>query len=128
MLHVVGIADEDALRGAGTVTLHLSRAGFGRLAAALAAAFTLRDGRPVEAGPGLYGPSLFYEAEGRFGLLHVCNHWSAGLLHAAGLPVTPLLDTRRGASPRSGLARRRALRIDRVAPRGAPQRGARPRR
>ncbi|BCM84176.1 DUF2459 domain-containing protein [Methylobacterium indicum] len=93
VLHVVGIADASTFRGAGIVTLHLSRAGFGRLAAALAAAFTLRDGRPVEAGPGLYGPSLFYEAQGRFGLFHVCNHWSAGLLHAAGLPVTPLLDT-----------------------------------
>ncbi len=65
-------------RGAGIVTLRLSRAGFGRLAAALGRTFTRRDGHPVEAGPGLYGPSLFYEAEGRFSLLTVCNHWNAG--------------------------------------------------
>jgi uncharacterized protein (TIGR02117 family) len=95
VLHVVGVAAEPdaAFPGAGIVSLRLSRAGFRRLAAALGEAFTLRDGHPVEAGPGLYGPSLFYAAEGRFSLLTVCNHWSAGLLNAAGLPVTPLLDT-----------------------------------
>ncbi len=95
VLHVVGVAAEPeaAFPGAGIVTLRLSRAGFGRLAAALGRAFTLRDGHPVVLGPGLYGPSLFYEAEGRFSLLAVCNHWSAGLLAAAGVPVTPLLDT-----------------------------------
>ncbi|MGF3024746.1 DUF2459 domain-containing protein [Methylobacterium aquaticum] len=95
VLHVVGVAVEpgDVVPGAGIVPLRLSQAGFRRLAAALGRAFTRRDGHPVEAGPGLYGPSLFYEAEGRFSLLAVCNHWNAGLLNAAGLPVTPLLDT-----------------------------------
>ncbi|GJD63518.1 DUF2459 domain-containing protein [Methylobacterium frigidaeris] len=95
VLHVVGVAAEPgtAFPGAEIMTLPLSRAGFRRLATALGHAFTLRDGHPVEAGPGLYGPSLFYEAEGRFSLLNVCNHWSAGLLNEAGLPVTPLLDT-----------------------------------
>ncbi|WP_167456055.1 DUF2459 domain-containing protein [Methylobacterium currus] len=94
VLHVVGVAAEPgaAFPGAGLVTLRLSRAGFRRLAAALAQSFATRDGHPVEAGPGLYGPSLFYAAQGRFSLLAVCNHWSAGLLDAAGLPTTPLLD------------------------------------
>ncbi|KMO43716.1 hypothetical protein VQ03_07150 [Methylobacterium tarhaniae] len=95
VLHVVGVAAEPgaAFPEAEIVTLQLSQAGFRRLAAALAQSFTRRDGHPVVLGPGLYGPSLFYEAQGRFGLLHVCNHWSAGLLNEAGLPVTPLLDT-----------------------------------
>ncbi len=95
VLHVVGVAAEPgaAFPGAEIVTVRLSRAGFQRLAAALARSFTTRDGHPVEAGPGLYGPSLFYAAQGRFSLLAVCNHWSAGLLDAAGLPTTPLLDT-----------------------------------
>ncbi|NGM34592.1 DUF2459 domain-containing protein [Methylobacterium sp. DB0501] len=95
VLHVVGVAaaPEAAFPGAEIVTLHLSRAGFRRLAAALGRAVGARDGHPVVLGPGLYGPSLFYAAQGRFGLLHVCNHWSAGLLNEAGLPVTPLLDT-----------------------------------
>ncbi|TNC12305.1 DUF2459 domain-containing protein [Methylobacterium terricola] len=95
VLHVVGVAasPEAAFPGAEIVTLRLSRAGFDRLAAALGRAVTARDGHPVILGPGLYGPSLFYAAEGRFGLHNVCNHWSAGLLHDAGLPMTPLLDT-----------------------------------
>lgn len=95
VLHVVGVTaePETAFPGAEIVTLRLSRAGFDRLAAALGRSVTRRDGHPVILGPGLYGPSLFYAAEGRFSLLAVCNHWSAGLLHDAGLPVTPLLDT-----------------------------------
>ncbi|OAS18793.1 hypothetical protein A5481_25795 [Methylobacterium platani] len=95
VLHVVGVAPEPgtAFAGSEIVSLRLSRAGFRRLAAALGRTFAAHDGHPVVLGPGLYGPSLFYAAEGRFSLLAVCNHWSAGLLHAAGLPVTPLLDT-----------------------------------
>lgn len=95
VLHVVGVAAEPeaAFPGAGIVTLRLSQAGFRRLAAALGQAITVRDNHPVVLGPGLYGPSLFYAAEGRFSLLAVCNHWNAGLLAAAGVPVTPLLDT-----------------------------------
>lgn len=95
VLHVVGVAAEPeaAFPGAGIVTLRLSQAGFRRLAAALGRAVTMRDRHPVVLGPGLYGPSLFYAAEGRFSLLAVCNHWNAGLLNAAGVPVTPLLDT-----------------------------------
>lgn len=48
---------------------------------------------PHRRGPGLYGPSLFYEGAGRFSYANVCNHWAARLLAAAGLPVTPVLDT-----------------------------------
>ncbi|MCF4125072.1 DUF2459 domain-containing protein [Methylobacterium sp. SyP6R] len=95
VLHVVGVAaePETAFPEAEIVTLRLSRAGFHRLAAALGRAFARRGGHPEILGPGLYGPSLFYAAEGRFSLLTVCNHWSAGLLNDAGIPVTPLLDT-----------------------------------
>lgn len=95
VLHVVGVAaaPEAAFPGAEIVSVPLSRAGFRRLVAALGRSFVARDGHPVVLGPGLYGPSLFYEAGGRFSLLAVCNHWNAGLLHEAGLPVAPLLDT-----------------------------------
>ncbi|MGY2049496.1 DUF2459 domain-containing protein [Methylobacterium sp. JK268] len=95
VLHVVGIDGEPASRfpAARILRLRLSPEGFARLAAALGRSVRLRDGRPIEAGPGLYGPSLFYEAEGRFSLLHVCNHWTGDLLNAAGLPVLPVLDT-----------------------------------
>ena len=51
------------------------------------------DGRPEELGPGLYGPSLFFRANGTFHIFNVCNHWLAGLLDAAGVPTAPVLAT-----------------------------------
>jgi len=35
----------------------------------------------------------FFISTERFSLAHLCNHWTAQLLNAAGLPVTPQLDT-----------------------------------
>lgn len=75
------------------VPLSVSRAGLERLAARLEADFALTEGHPVEVGPGLYGPSLFYRGTGRFSWTNVCNHWTAGLVNAAGLPVAPVLAT-----------------------------------
>ncbi|SFH06326.1 DUF2459 domain-containing protein [Methylobacterium gossipiicola] len=75
------------------VTVPVSSAGLSRLLARLEASFRLADGQPVAGGPGLYGPSLFYEGEGRFSYANVCNHWAARLLNAAGVPVTIALDT-----------------------------------
>lgn len=75
------------------VPIRVSAAGLARLLARLDASFRLAEGQPIAGGPGLYGPSLFYEGAGRFGALNVCNHWTAGLLSAAGLPTIPVLDT-----------------------------------
>jgi uncharacterized protein (TIGR02117 family) len=75
------------------VTVRVSTAGLARLLARLEASFRLADGQPVAGGPGLYGPSLFYDGEGRFSHANVCNHWAARLLNAAGVPVTLPLDT-----------------------------------
>ena len=116
VLHVVGIAgDPRRIYGQGNlVALSLSRAGFGRLLGRLDASFARGPGAaPIELGQGLYGPSLFYRAEGRFFFGNVCNHWIARLLDAAGVPVSPLLATiPRGLAWdlawRSGLTRERA--------------------
>jgi hypothetical protein len=50
-------------------------------------------GLPEDLGPGLYGPSLFFRANGAFHLLNVCKHWIARLLDAAGVPTAPVLAT-----------------------------------
>ena len=71
----------------------VSAAGLESLVARLEASFALARGHPVDVGPGLYGPSLFYEGTGRFSWTNVCNHWTAGLVNAAGLPVAPVLAT-----------------------------------
>jgi uncharacterized protein (TIGR02117 family) len=97
VVHVVGVgADPRAMFGnSDLVRLDLGAAGFARLADRLDA--TLARGEdgvlPMELGPGLYGTSLFFRANGAFHLFNVCNHWLVDLLDAAGVPTTPVLAT-----------------------------------
>jgi uncharacterized protein (TIGR02117 family) len=95
VIQVVGLSRpaRESFPQAEIVPVPLSRRGLSRLLARLDADFHLADGQPAALGPGLYGPSLFYAGEGRFSYSNVCNHWAAGLLNAAGLPITPVLDT-----------------------------------
>lgn len=69
----------------------LSREGFERLAARADRSFALRGGSPVlplspEPDEG------FFDSVEHFGARKVCNHWTAELLNAAGLPTTGVLD------------------------------------
>jgi hypothetical protein len=74
--------------------LDLSAEGFGRLVAKVDATFARgADGQPLDLGPGLYGPSLFYRAVGHFHIGHVCTQWVADALDAAGVPTAPVLAT-----------------------------------
>ncbi|GJD70598.1 hypothetical protein MMMDOFMJ_3549 [Methylobacterium gnaphalii] len=95
VVHVVGLPDDlrSTFPNAEIASIRVSSAGLARLIAQLDASFRLRDGQPVEDGPGLYGPSLFYAGTGRFSVVNVCNHWTAGLLNTAGLPIAPVLDS-----------------------------------
>ncbi|MBV8428974.1 MAG: DUF2459 domain-containing protein [Hyphomicrobiales bacterium] len=95
VLHVVGLArsPSETLQGARILPITLTKRGFDRLVWRLGDSMALENGRPVELGPGLYGPSLFYRARGAFNIFNVCNHWVAKELNAAGLPILPLLDT-----------------------------------
>ena len=95
VLHVVGVTQpRAAFTEARMGELAVSAEGFERLLAAIEATFTRgADGRPSDLGPGLYGPSLFYRAVGRFHAAHVCSHWVADMLDAAGVPTAPVLAT-----------------------------------
>ena len=93
VLHVVGVGADPraAFPNSDLVRLDLGEAGFGRLADKLDASFARGEGGlPVDLGPGLYGTSLFFRANGAFHLFNVCNHWLAGLLDAAGVPTAPV--------------------------------------
>jgi uncharacterized protein (TIGR02117 family) len=97
VVHVVGLPDtpRKVFPSADIVRIAVSEAGFLRMLSDLNSTFALTDdpaGLQV-LGRGLYGPSLFFRANGAFHIFSVCNHWVAGLLSAAGLPVTPVLDT-----------------------------------
>ena len=95
VLHVVGLARSPAemFRGANILPIALTLRGFDRLVSRLGDSIAVEQGLPVELGPGLYGPSLFYRARGAFNIFNVCNHWVAEELNAAGLSILPLLDT-----------------------------------
>lgn len=96
VVHVVGVEGDprEMFGGADLVRIGLSPQGFGRLLAELDASFARGpDQMPSALGAGLYGPSLFYRGVGRVSAFNVCNHWTARLLGAAGVPVSPLLAT-----------------------------------
>lgn len=96
VVHIVGLEDDSRapFRSAQVVALELSPEGFARLVTALDASFARdREGLPDALGPGLSGPSLFYRAVGTFSAMNVCNHWTARLLDAAGVPTAPWLAT-----------------------------------
>jgi uncharacterized protein (TIGR02117 family) len=97
VMHVVGLPAEPrkVFPSSDIVRVPLSEAGFARLRKAVDRAFARNGEPPVPQviGRGLYGPSLFYRANGAFHIFNVCNHWVSDMLAAAGLPVTPVLDT-----------------------------------
>jgi hypothetical protein len=96
VLHVVGVNGEvaAAFPAADIVPVTLSPQGFARLAEQLDSSLAETAGhQPVALGPGLYGPSLFYRAVGSFSFANVCNHWTARLLSAAGVPTSRLAAT-----------------------------------
>jgi uncharacterized protein (TIGR02117 family) len=96
VLHVVAVkgAPRAMFPVSDLVGIKLGMAGFERMAAKLDATFARGpDGSPEALGPGLYGPSLFFRANGSFHLFNVCNHWIARLLDAAGVPTSPVLAT-----------------------------------
>jgi uncharacterized protein (TIGR02117 family) len=97
VLHVVGVKNDPRAMFANSelVPIGLSNAGFARVAALLDSTFARSNGSvmPQELGPGLYGTSLFFRANGAFHLFNVCNHWTARVLDSAGIPTAPVLAT-----------------------------------
>ena len=97
VLHVVGLSGHPAVMfpHADIIAPALSAEGFEGLVDRIDRTFAPGPrGDPVEdLGRGLYGPSLFYRAVGKFNILRVCNHWLADLLDVAGVPTSPVLAT-----------------------------------
>ncbi len=92
LLHVVGLPGALAphLRGADTAELCVSREQHDRMVRLIAQTFVHDAGGQLEPrGPGLYGDSQFYNAYGRYSLLNTCNRWTAAVLQAAGVQISP---------------------------------------
>ncbi|WP_181702685.1 DUF2459 domain-containing protein [Chthonobacter albigriseus] len=95
VFHVVGLPDDPArvFPASDILTLSLSEAGFSRLANAVAEGFMIHGGAPVDLGVGIYGDSNFYRSDLAYSALMTCNHWTADVLHAAGLPASAVTAT-----------------------------------
>jgi len=95
VLHVVGVKNDPRAMfpNSDIVRIALGAQSFARLADKLDASFARDGGAVLDLGPGLYGTSRFFRANGAFHLFNVCNHWLAGLLDAAGVPTAPVLAT-----------------------------------
>jgi uncharacterized protein (TIGR02117 family) len=93
VLHVSGLPGHPAqtFPTVEVFTFALTPAQHGPLLAALAASFERRGGARAQplAAPGLYAFSRFYPATGRFHAFNTCNTWTARILAAAGLPISP---------------------------------------
>ena len=94
VLHVVGLSypPRAAFPLADIIALDLSSDGFARMLGRVEQTFApAGPGIPADdLGQGIYGPSRFYRATGTFNIFHVCNHWLADLLDAAGVPTAPV--------------------------------------
>ena len=95
VLHVVGLSDtpRQTFPSADIVRVSISEEAFVRMMRELDESFARSGSSPMPKvlGKGLYGPSLFYRANGSFHIFNVCNQWVARLLSVAGLPIAPLL-------------------------------------
>lgn len=96
VIHVFGVVGDlrETYGNIDLVALSLSPEGFSRMLDRLEDTF-VRDptGLPVDLGRGLSAAGLFYRANGTFFFGQMCNHWTAALLAAAGVPISPLLAT-----------------------------------
>jgi uncharacterized protein (TIGR02117 family) len=102
-MHVVAVPEAPAIQfpESETVELHVSQAGQRALVAAIAASFT-RDanGQANNTRTGLYGHSLFFDANGNYYLTNTCNTWTARMLASAGVPTTEALTITAGSMMR----------------------------
>ncbi|UVJ45645.1 DUF2459 domain-containing protein [Pseudomonas sp. LS1212] len=92
VLHVVKIAGDPRRRFAGSevIEVRVTEDGYRRLLAFVTGTFThSATGTLAALGPGLYGESRFYQAEGSYSLFYTCNTWVAEALAASGCPMSP---------------------------------------
>lgn len=94
LLHVVGLRTpfERFLNGNDVAETCVTRSQYERMSHLIAQAFVHGlDGKPVSVGAGLYGDGQFYKAHGGYSLLHTCNRWTAAVLQAGGMALSPRL-------------------------------------
>jgi len=95
VVHLEGVSGRpDQIFKSGVRRIPLSSAGLAALLARTDRAFALGpDGAPLFVPVPRDANEAFFKSGERFSAVHLCNHWTAELLNAAGLPTTPVVDT-----------------------------------
>jgi uncharacterized protein (TIGR02117 family) len=96
VLHVVGVNGDPAtvFSRSAPLSFIVSREGMRRIARELDRQLApSATGEVVPQGPGLYGPSAFFNARDGYHLFNTCNHWAGRTLALAGLPYYPVEST-----------------------------------
>jgi len=99
--------------GEDSAALTLSRAAFNHLAARVEASLDLSNGRPRIASLRPGDDARFFASRETFSILHLCNHWTAGVLNAGGVAIRPVPAIASGEVMRSVRAAERARKLDR---------------
>jgi hypothetical protein len=73
----------------GRRSFRVTRAGFEAMAAHIEASLDLSTGAPRLAAARDGDDARFFASRETFSIARLCNHWTAGVLNAAGLPVRP---------------------------------------
>lgn len=73
----------------GRRTFRLSDEGFERMADRIEASLDLSSGAPRVAAARPNDDARFFASHEHFSVVHLCNHWTAGLLNAAGMAIRP---------------------------------------
>ncbi|MDJ0808946.1 MAG: DUF2459 domain-containing protein [Desulfobacterales bacterium] len=96
VMHVVGFSGDPARYFAASevVNICVSQSAYGRLLDFIRDSFARGpEGEVIPLGPGLYGTSRFYRAQGSFHLFNTCNTWAARAIAATGTPVATRIVT-----------------------------------
>lgn len=73
----------------GRRTFRISDEGFDRMAGKIEASLDLTSGAPRIAAARANDDARFFASREHFSVVHLCNHWTAGLLNAAGMAIRP---------------------------------------
>ena len=92
IMHMAALRSPPKDDGSGTkvISMKLTESGFQSLIRAISAEFERPPGGRAESvSRGLYSDSRFYHARGRFHLFNTCNTWTARMLRAGGVDISP---------------------------------------
>jgi hypothetical protein len=94
VVHIEGLASDPRQVYPGAAKpLQLSGASVEAILGRVDRSLATDSGQPQRSAAPRQPDEGYFMSVEHFSLVHLCNHWTAELLNAAGLPITPVLDT-----------------------------------